>query len=109
MPGKSVPSAQPIQADLTRKVAALARLELSDAEVSSFTKQLAQVLEYVGQLQQADVSGVEPLGSPVELQEGGVMRDDEARPSPTSADGKPKVLSSAPEVMLDGFKVPPIL
>lgn len=93
--------------ELTRKVAALARLDLSDAEVSAFTSQLGDILRYVGQLQEVDVTGVEPLGSPVEGQE--VMRPDEARPSPVDEEGKPKVLSSASDVLAGGFKVPPIL
>ncbi len=92
---------------LTRQVAHLARLELSDQEVKTFTQQLKQVLEYVDQLQKVDVQGVEMMTHPLSLET--PMREDEVRPSPVDDEGKPKVLKSAPDVLYDGFKVPPIL
>src|SRR4051794_24998750 len=92
---------------LTRQVAELARLELTDAEVRTFTDQLGKILGYVEQLQKVDVQGVAPLMNPFELST--PMREDEIVPSPTDAVGKPKVLRSAPEALNDGFKVPPIL
>jgi aspartyl-tRNA(Asn)/glutamyl-tRNA(Gln) amidotransferase subunit C len=92
---------------LTRQVAELARLELSDQEVQLFTSQLGEVLKYIDQLQSVDVSGVEPLTHALDLVH--PLREDVIKPSPVDAAGKPKVLSSAPDVMYDGFKVPPIL
>ena len=92
---------------LTRKVADLARLELSDLEVKTFTRQLDDILSYIDQLSQADVKGVEPMTQAFELAT--PMREDVVRPSPVDAEGRPKVLKSAPEVMHDGYKVPPIL
>ena len=92
---------------LTRQVATLARLDLSDQEVKVFTSQLGGILKYVEQLQQADVSGVEPLIHPLDLKT--PMREDVAHPFAKTADGKPKVLESAPEVMDQGYKVPPII
>jgi len=41
-------------------VATLARLALTPAEQAEFTRQLGDVLAYVEQLKQVDVSGVEP-------------------------------------------------
>lgn len=43
-----------------RYVANLARIDLSEAEVAQFQTQLGRVLEYVEQLNQVDVSQVEP-------------------------------------------------
>ena len=43
-----------------RHTATLARLELTDAETERFQSQLTQVLAYVRQLEEVDVSGVEP-------------------------------------------------
>lgn len=43
-----------------RYTATLARLELSDAEAARFQSQLSQVLVYVKQLEQVDVTGVAP-------------------------------------------------
>lgn len=42
------------------KLARLARLELSEEEVGQFTKEISAILEYVEQLQEVDVSGLEP-------------------------------------------------
>lgn len=51
-------------ADLTRddvlKLARLARLELSDDEVEAFKNELDEILQYVEQLNDVDVSGLEP-------------------------------------------------
>ena len=92
---------------LTRKVADLARLDLTDAEVKTFTSQLGDILKYVDQLSQAKVDGIEPLTHPFELST--PFREDVVIPSLLDGEGKPKVLKSAPEVMYDGYKVPPIL
>src|SRR5262245_10655614 len=43
-----------------RYVARLARLDLSDEEIAKFQSQLGQVLTYVEQLKEVDVTGVEP-------------------------------------------------
>ena len=97
---------------VTRKVADLARLELTDSEVQTFTAQLGKVLQHVDQLQEVDVAGVEPLYQPFDI--GTPAREDVVQPSPTFKDSqtgesRPRVLKDAPEVMHDGFKVPPIL
>lgn len=52
---------QPITDSDVRHVAKLARLHLSDAEVSAMTAQLGNVLGYVGMLQELDVADVAPL------------------------------------------------
>ena len=96
-----------VSEQLTRQVSHLSRLELSDEEVKTFTSQLGEILGYIDQLQKVDVSGVEPMTHPLDLST--PMRDDSVRPSPRDAQGKPKVLASAPDVVQDGFKVPPIL
>ena len=96
-----------INEELTRKVANLARLELTDIEIRTFTGQLKDILAYVDQLALADVSGVEPMTQPLELAT--AYREDQAKPFGMDMNGKPKVLASAPEVIDDGYKVPPIL
>ncbi len=42
------------------KLAALARLELTDDEVNKFQKEISEVLNYVDMLQTADVDGLDP-------------------------------------------------
>ncbi len=95
---------------IVRKMANLARLELSDAEAELFETQIEGVLEYVKLLEQVDVSGVLPLAHPhADLIEGTPLRDDVVVPSPVDSQGQPKTLTHAPEVFDGGFKVPPIL
>jgi aspartyl-tRNA(Asn)/glutamyl-tRNA(Gln) amidotransferase subunit C len=62
-----------------RKVARLARLELSDSQVHGARDHLAAVLGLMATLNAVDVSGVEPLTGPLELTN--ALRDDV--PGPT--------------------------
>ena len=93
--------------ELTKKVAGLARLKLTDDEVTRFTAQLTQVLGYVDALQEIDAKGIEPMTHV--LENALPMREDTVREFPRDAAGKPKVLKDAPDTLYDGFKVPPIL
>ncbi len=92
---------------LTRRIAQLANLELTEQEVTSFTSQLGNILGYIDQLAKAEVADIEPMTHPIDLPT--ALREDVVRPSPTDAEGRPRVLESAPEVLHDGFKVPPVL
>ena len=91
---------------LTRQVAHLARFSLTDDEVKTYTSQLHAILEYIDLLQEADVSNVEPLIHPFD--QATPLRPDVAKPFALDAEGKSKALSSAPELLSDGFKVPQI-
>ena len=62
-----------------RYIARLARLELSDDEVSRFQSQLGDVLTYVEALRKVDVSGVEPTAHASAVFN--VFRPDEVQPS----------------------------
>jgi aspartyl-tRNA(Asn)/glutamyl-tRNA(Gln) amidotransferase subunit C len=66
-------------ADLTRedvlKLAWLARLQLTDEEVENFRKEISSVLGYVKQLDDVDVTGLEPTSQVTGLKN--VMRTDE--------------------------------
>ncbi len=96
-----------INSDTIRKVADLARLELTPDEVQNYAQSIAGILEHVNQLAQVDTQGVMPMvyGTDHNLS----PRQDVVQAFPTTADGKPKVLTSAAEVLYDGFKVPPII
>src|SRR5438876_933592 len=56
-----------ISAEQVRWVATLARLELSDDELSHMTEQLSAILDYVDQLKQVPTDGVEPLAHPLDI------------------------------------------
>ena len=62
-----------------RKVARLARLELSEPDLARMQQQLSTILDYVDQLNQLDTKDVEPLAHPLPVQN--VFRADEEVPS----------------------------
>jgi len=66
-------------AELTRedvfKLARLARLDISEEEADRFRKELSDILQYVAQLNEADVEGLEPTTQVTGLKN--VMREDE--------------------------------
>jgi aspartyl-tRNA(Asn)/glutamyl-tRNA(Gln) amidotransferase subunit C len=65
--------------ETVRKVAHLARLELTEAEFDRYQQQLSQVLDYVARLEKLDLESVPPAAHAVALQN--VTRADEVRPS----------------------------
>jgi aspartyl-tRNA(Asn)/glutamyl-tRNA(Gln) amidotransferase subunit C len=86
-----------------RKVALLARLKLTDAELEKFTTQLNQIVGYVEQLQALDTEEVEPLAHPLPVQN--VFRADEVQPSLPQE----KALANAPKHDREFYLVPPVL
>ena len=88
-------------------VARLARLELSEEEIDTFTAQLAGILEHAAQVAALDTADVPPTAHPLPLVN--VLRDDEPRPclprdevlaaAPAAEDGRvrvPRILGEAP-------------
>jgi len=65
--------------DQVRKVARLARLELSEPDLVRMQQQLSAILDYIDQLNQLNTDGVEPLAHPLPMQN--VFRPDEEVPS----------------------------
>ena len=60
-------------------IARLARLGLTEAEITRFGEQLSNLLEHFQVLQQVDTEGVPPTAQSVDLKS--VMRDDVVAPS----------------------------
>jgi aspartyl-tRNA(Asn)/glutamyl-tRNA(Gln) amidotransferase subunit C len=94
---------QRIDAEQVRKVAKLARLALTEAEIEEFTGQLGAILGYVEKMNELDTAGVEPLAHCLPISN--VLRVDEVRPSL----GTELTLSNAPDSDGPFFKVPKIL
>jgi aspartyl-tRNA(Asn)/glutamyl-tRNA(Gln) amidotransferase subunit C len=85
------------------KVALLARLDLSDAELSLMTDQLGQIVAYVEQLGELDTADVEPMAHAVDVTN--IFRADELRDSlPREA-----ALSNAPKADGECYLVPAVL
>ncbi|MDO9399117.1 MAG: Asp-tRNA(Asn)/Glu-tRNA(Gln) amidotransferase subunit GatC [bacterium] len=55
-------------------IAKLARLELTEEELKKYNSQLSAVLDYIDQLKEVDVSGVEPTAQITGLEN--VLRED---------------------------------
>ena len=85
-------------------VADLARLELSSEQAEKLQGELARVVEYIAELGEVDVSGVEPTAHAAQLTN--VWREDEAKTSvPREA-----MLKNAPGVIHENLiKVPRVL
>jgi len=84
-------------------VARLARLELSAAEVETFTGQMDAILAYVEKLNELDTSGVVPTAHAVPMENS--FREDEVKPSI----GVDKALANAPERAEGFFRVPKVI
>ena len=90
--------------DDVRKIAELARLELTAEELDLFTRQLGDILTYVEQIRALDTAGVAPtsqvLNRPVD-------RDDVPGPTLT----REALLGNAPDAAMESglFKVPRVL
>ena len=88
---------------LVRHIAFLIRLELTDAEVAMYSKQLRAIVGYFDRLAEVDVEGVAPYQQGVMGR--AQLRDDVVVPSMARAD----FLSNAPQQQ-DGFvRVPVVL
>ncbi|MEM9243349.1 MAG: Asp-tRNA(Asn)/Glu-tRNA(Gln) amidotransferase subunit GatC [Pseudomonadota bacterium] len=48
----------------TKQVAHLARLHIDDDAIPKFAQELAKVITFVEQIQQADTDGIEPMSDP---------------------------------------------
>ena len=92
-----------ISTDDVAHVARLARLELSPAELESFTSQLAAVLAHAADLDALELDGVEPTAHPLPLSN--VLRSDQIGPTLDPDE----VLAAAPSVEDGQFRVPPVL
>lgn len=86
-----------------RRIARLARIHVPEDEVDRLGAELSQILGFVEQLGEVDVSGVEPMTSVVDavlaLREDRVSDGGDAR----------KVLANAPERADDFFVVPRVV
>ena len=89
--------------DQVRKVAHLARLELTPDEEEQFTTQLSDILDYFQQLSELDTSDVEPTARAIDVSN--VTRPDDLQPW-SDREG---ILNSAPEREGEFFKVPQII
>lgn len=87
-----------------KKIAALARLDLSPDEIARYQVQLAHVLDYMEQLGRVNVDNVTATAHPHEIMN--VLRDDVAATVPEIRE---RILANAPEARDGQFVVPKII
>jgi len=92
-----------ISAEDVRKVAQLARLDLPEETIATYTSQLERILDYVAHLEAVDTAGVPATTRAVEVVN--VTRDDRIDPTPV----REQLLDLAPQREGDFFRVPQIL
>lgn len=92
-----------IDPEEVKQIAALARLALSEAEVSRLAQELDGILDYIATVQSVDTTGVEPLTHAVGF--GCPLRSDEVQPSLSNDEA----LANAPRRHDRFFEVPRIV
>jgi aspartyl-tRNA(Asn)/glutamyl-tRNA(Gln) amidotransferase subunit C len=85
------------------KVAKLARLDVSEADLDRYTSQLAGMLEHFEDIDALDLTGVAPMSQPYPLVN--VLRADVEQPTLD----RDEVLAAAPAPEQHRFGVPPII
>ena len=93
-----------IDEKITLKIASLAKLELTDQEIKEYSKDLTNILKWMEELKEVDVSNVQPVTSVTknELYE----REDIAYKNTVEQE---KILLNAPEKVDEYFTVPKVI
>ncbi|MDJ0691737.1 MAG: Asp-tRNA(Asn)/Glu-tRNA(Gln) amidotransferase subunit GatC [Xenococcaceae cyanobacterium MO_188.B32] len=92
-----------IDREQVKKVAYLARLDITPEEEQQFTTQLNSILDYFEQLSELDTENVPPTTRAIELSN--ITRSDRLNPFPD----KEALIKAAPEQEGEYFRVPKIL
>ncbi len=87
------------------KIAKLANLRLSDEDTARYAKDLEEILDYVGQLNELDTSGVEPMAQVLHEADATPLREDAPGPSFEQE----TALRCAPLAGAGHFKVPKVI
>ena len=93
-----------IDEKITLKIASLAKIELTDQEIKEYSKDLTNILKWMEELKEVDVSNVQPVTSVTknELFE----REDIAYKNTVEQE---KILLNAPEKVGEYFTVPKVI
>ncbi len=86
-----------------KKVARLARMKMTDAELEQHKEKLSGIIDFVEQLSEVDTDNVEPLQSVVDIKLR--LRADEI----TDGDLHDDILKNAPEQLEGFFAVPKVV
>lgn len=92
-----------VDTDTVRKVARLARIAVRDDELEPLAKEISGILDWVEQLQELDVEGIEPMTSAVP------MRLKRREDVVTDGNRRDDVLANAPDAREGFFAVPKVV
>ena len=92
-----------IDRDTVARVAHLARIRVSEAELAPLGQELNAILGWIEQLREVDVAGVPPMTAVTDL--GLPMREDAV----TDGDIRERVLANAPDAREGFFTVPKVV
>ena len=89
------------------RVADLAYLDLSEAELETYRKQIDDILEYIGKLNELDTAHVEPMAQVLadDQTADATLRDDVVVP----CGGATEILKQAPDPEAPYFRVPKVI
>ena len=92
-----------LTAEDIKKIAHLARLNMSADDITRYTKQLSTIMEFVDQMNQIDTSHIDPVANPLDLSQ-------RLRPDVVSEkDEREKFQKIAPEVQAGLYLVPKVI
>lgn len=89
--------------DEVRRIARLARIRLTDGEVTYYREDLSRIVDYAARLDALDLDGVEPTTHALDLDSR--LRADVVDQRLSTAE----VLANAPETEADHFRVPKVV
>ncbi len=92
-----------ISQDEVKKMAHLARLDVSAEQVADYAKNLSSILELVEQMNSVDTTGVEPMAHPLHMHQR--LREDVV----TEGNQREQLQSQAPAVEAGLFVVPKVI
>jgi aspartyl-tRNA(Asn)/glutamyl-tRNA(Gln) amidotransferase subunit C len=90
-----------------QRVAELAYLDLSEAELEMYRAQIDEILEYIGKLNELDTAGVEPMAQVLADSQSAdaTLREDIVVPCNVAAE----ILKQAPDPEPPYFRVPKVI
>ena len=89
------------------RVADLAYLDLSESELETYRKQIDEILEYIGKLNELDTASVEPMAQVLvdDQVADATLREDVVVPCNVA----PEILKQAPDPEPPYFRVPKVI
>ncbi|MFO7841003.1 MAG: Asp-tRNA(Asn)/Glu-tRNA(Gln) amidotransferase subunit GatC [Fidelibacterota bacterium] len=93
----------PISREEVKHIASLARLKLSEEEITLYSRQLSDIITYVDKLKELNVDDVKTMSHVLDMVN--VLREDKGLPSLSRKD----VMKNAPSHDDENFKVPRVI